>query len=283
MIADVRMLHKFECAKSAWSKSVSKGTIRDMSETYSKLFSSITDSTIWAEPNETRILWITMLAMADRHGYVGASIPGLAARARITIEQCEKGLQTFMSPDPYSRSSEHEGRRIEIADRGWILLNYERFRDMRDEEARKEYERIRKRKQRGKKCPEMSQLSRDVPKSPAVSAQAYADTYTDPEKKRHSAAQAHRLTLTELPDEWIAWARNEGRVIGCHTWDTFRDYWQAVPGSKGTKLDWFATWRNWVRREDSNGNRKAGRGNSAADRVRAANATEADPEIDRYF
>ena len=120
----------------------------DMSETYSKLFSSITASTIWAEPNPTRIVWITMLAMADRHGYVGASIPGLANTARVSIAECEIAINSFLSPDTYSRSQDHEGRRIEVADRGWVLINYERFRDMRDEEARKEYERNRKRAQR---------------------------------------------------------------------------------------------------------------------------------------
>jgi hypothetical protein len=28
----------------------------------------------------------------------------------------------------------------------------------------------------------------------------------------------------------------------------FRDYWKGVSGSKGVKLDWPATWRNWIRR-----------------------------------
>lgn len=30
--------------------------------------------------------------------------------------------------------------------------------------------------------------------------------------------------------------------------EIFIDYWLAVSGSKGVKLDWDATWRNWVRR-----------------------------------
>jgi len=30
--------------------------------------------------------------------------------------------------------------------------------------------------------------------------------------------------------------------------DQFWDYWTAQPGQKGVKLDWNATWRNWVRR-----------------------------------
>lgn len=29
--------------------------------------------------------------------------------------------------------------------------------------------------------------------------------------------------------------------------DQFRDYWIAQPGGKGVKLDWLATWRNWIR------------------------------------
>jgi hypothetical protein len=29
--------------------------------------------------------------------------------------------------------------------------------------------------------------------------------------------------------------------------DDFRDYWIGVPGAKGLKLDWLATWRNSIR------------------------------------
>ncbi len=32
----------------------------------------------------------------------------------------------------------------------------------------------------------------------------------------------------------------------------FRDYWYAVPGQKGVKLDWPATWRNWCRNAKKN-------------------------------
>lgn len=28
----------------------------------------------------------------------------------------------------------------------------------------------------------------------------------------------------------------------------FEDYWNAQPGQKGVKVDWHATWRNWIRR-----------------------------------
>ena len=106
-----------------------------MSLTFTKLFSSITESTIWTENDPTRIIWITMMAMADRRGRVWASIPGLANRARASVEDVEAALSKFLSPDKYSRTTEHEGRRIEQIEGGWRLLNHEKYRAIRDEEA----------------------------------------------------------------------------------------------------------------------------------------------------
>ena len=123
-----------------------------MGQTFVKLFSSITDSTIWAEPDRTRLVWITLLAMADAQGCIWASIPGLANRARVPVEDCRTALDTFLTPDRDSRTPDNEGRRIEIIDGGWRLLNYTRFREMKNEEARKaskrEYMRRWRRSQR---------------------------------------------------------------------------------------------------------------------------------------
>lgn len=112
-----------------------------MSVTFTKLFSSITESTIWVAPDAHRLTWITMLAMADRSGRVWASIPGLANRARLPIQAVEEALQAFMSPDPYSRTKDNEGRRIEEIDGGWRLLNHAKYRTIRDEESIKESKR----------------------------------------------------------------------------------------------------------------------------------------------
>lgn len=113
-----------------------------MSVTFTKLFSSITESTVWCEPHATRICWIAMLAMADRHGRVWGSIPGLANRARITIDECRTAIECFTMPDRDSRTKENEGRRIEPIDGGWRLLNHAKYRDLRDEESQRESKRI---------------------------------------------------------------------------------------------------------------------------------------------
>lgn len=55
----------------------------------------------------------------------------------------------------------------------------------------------------------------------------------------------------EAPEEWIQWALAQRK-----DWDkdlawqesmAFKDHWISKPGKDGLKLDWQATWRNWVR------------------------------------
>jgi hypothetical protein len=106
---------------------------------YTKLFESILESTVWQEAPPIKVVWITMLAMADRDGVVEASIPGLAKRAGVEREECERALALFLAPDPDSRTTEHEGRRIEVVTGGWCLLNYNIYRERasKDEAARK--------------------------------------------------------------------------------------------------------------------------------------------------
>jgi hypothetical protein len=49
-------------------------------------------------------------------------------------------------------------------------------------------------------------------------------------------------------DEWKEFCVNERPELNpVQTFDKFKDYWIAQAGQKGVKLDWFATWRNWVR------------------------------------
>jgi hypothetical protein len=110
---------------------------------YTKLFNSILGSTVWREPAATKVVWITMLALADRYGEVEASVPGLAHLSGQNIEETEAALATFLAPDPYSRTPEHEGRRIEPIDGGWCILNHGKYRERMSEEDTKERNKIR--------------------------------------------------------------------------------------------------------------------------------------------
>lgn len=52
-----------------------------------------------------------------------------------------------------------------------------------------------------------------------------------------------------LPKDWGEWAISEGWQEAAIRFEAekFRDYWIGVGGQKGAKLDWQATWRNWMR------------------------------------
>ena len=125
---------------------------------YTKLFHSILDSSIWQESHQTRIVWVTMLAMADQHGEVQASVPGLAKRAGVTIREAEDALTILLSPDAYSRTPDNEGRRIATIDGGWEILNHAKYRFEASLEDRKEKAAMRSKRFRDRnKTPQPSQ------------------------------------------------------------------------------------------------------------------------------
>jgi uncharacterized protein YdaU (DUF1376 family) len=66
-----------------------------------------------------------------------------------------------------------------------------------------------------------------------------------------SARRGARLDPGWVPSEIdAAWARAKRPDLDIpETIERFRDYWTAKAGADATKLDWSATWRNWVRNE----------------------------------
>ncbi len=53
-----------------------------------------------------------------------------------------------------------------------------------------------------------------------------------------------------FPSEWLTFCKQQRPDLQpLQTFEQFQDYWCAKPGKDGVKLDWFATWRNWVRNQ----------------------------------
>jgi hypothetical protein len=104
----------------------------------------ILNSSIWTESASTRLVWFTLLILCDTDGYVGASLPGLARQAAVSVEDCSLALTLFLEPDPFSRTKEHEGRRVEVADRGWRVLNFSKVLERLSSDRVKARDRMRK-------------------------------------------------------------------------------------------------------------------------------------------
>jgi hypothetical protein len=78
---------------------------------------------------------------------------------------------------------------------------------------------------------------------------AIPETETETETKKEKKTLGKRLASDfSFPKEWEDFCQTERPELSpVKTFDQFKDYWIAQAGQKGVKLDWFATWRNWVR------------------------------------
>jgi len=182
---------------------------------YTKLFNSILASTIWDADMPTRIVWITLLAMADKNGVAEGSLPGLAKFARVTRKDCERALKILIAPDPDSRSQEYGGRRIMPVDGGWMLLNHAKYRTKLNEDERREYLRVKQAEYR-RQHKSTTVNNRQQPST--VSTQAEADTEADTDTK---AEEDQTPVVSGFETFWTSYPRKVGKGAA-------RDEWQRL-------------------------------------------------------
>jgi hypothetical protein len=71
------------------------------------------------------------------------------------------------------------------------------------------------------------------------------ETKTERDKNKRGSRLAQDFFF---PKEWCDFLVEQRPELNAQqTFEKFKDYWIAQAGQKGVKLDWFATWRNWVR------------------------------------
>lgn len=116
----------------------------EMAGVYVKLFGSILNSSVWCAETETKIVWITMLLLADGEGKVWGAVPGIARQAGVTVEAARRAIEYLGRPDPDSRSKDEAGRRIVTIDGGWQIVNAQKYREMQTGGQRRASERARR-------------------------------------------------------------------------------------------------------------------------------------------
>lgn len=126
-------------------------------------------------------------------------------------------------------------------DKHWNILNWDKRQFVSDSST------MRVRKYRDKK----KQSSNDDETLQKRSSNAI-DTEADTDKKQNSKRGSRLANDWVLPNEWEYWANKERPDLNAlQVADQFKDFWCAKPGKDGLKLDWAATWRNWVRNQKS--------------------------------
>lgn len=236
---------------------------------YTKLFNSILASTIWREDDKVRIVWITLLAMADKNGVAEGSVPGLADMARVSIDDCKRALQALMAPDEYSRTSSYEGRRIRQVDGGWQLLNHGKYRNKMNADERREYNRKKQAEWRLRKkgvstrCQQMSNDVNDNNQSLPLSAHTEAEAAPDIESTR--ARDDDSGPYAPTMGEWIQeCARYQIPAFYAET--KYEWYAEKQWRSQGQPISWKAAVKRVKRWYENDGRPKAESG-SIEDRM----------------
>lgn len=164
---------------------------------FTKLFSSITESSVWCESDRTLRIWVAMLARKNAHGIVEGSIPGMANLCRMSVDDFKAAINPLLKPDPYSRNPEKDGRRLEVVPGGWSVINHLSYRDRpQDQEgSRAEYYR----KYRLEKDQEKKSVSRNNMQQSDVSHNTDTDTDTDTEeiKEKESKKEKEKPLLSD--------------------------------------------------------------------------------------
>lgn len=190
---------------------------------YTKIFQSIVTSTIWQEPNDCRVLWVTILALKGGDQICNATIPALAKFCNLTIKETEKYLQQFQKPDKYSRSQEFEGRRIEKVEGGFLVLNGKKYSDLLRSSERRDYicQKVaehRKKVKENNRVTDVNNVNNVNPPSPSPSPSPYPNKY-------------------KLPSS------PNGDVKGSFLEESFKSFWNAYPRRIGKG----AAFRAWKR------------------------------------
>ena len=118
---------------------------------YGKIFDSIYEGTLYGQW-EALVTFQQLIVLCDADGMIDMTPQAIAARTSIPLKIIQKGIKILEAPDPFSRTPDEEGRRIELIDGhrpwGWHIVNHEKYRAMQDAEITRAQTRERVRKHR---------------------------------------------------------------------------------------------------------------------------------------
>lgn len=155
---------------------------------YAKIFDQIYDGSL-ADNWQALVSFQQLLILKDSDGVVDLSVAALSRRTGIPREIFEVGIPILESPDPESRSSAEDGRRIVRIDPdrswGWKVVNHAFYRNLASRDDKKDADRRRmaaKREEKDKQNQQCRDESQGVAdgrgESPEVAEVAHANTDT---------------------------------------------------------------------------------------------------------
>lgn len=174
---------------------------------FAKVFEQIFDSSI-AQDYTIRHMFIDLLILADQTGAVDMTPDAIARRTNVPQETVERCISELCQPDVKSRSPLEDGKRLVPLDShrdwGWRIVNYQHYRKIRDQEARRsyfrDYQRKRRRKERAVKDTEVNKVNRvETSASPSSSKSRCTQTEAEEFCKSIGLPRSDGLAM------WLHW------------------------------------------------------------------------------
>lgn len=214
---------------------------------YTPLFSSLTTGTLCGKWPDIG-LWPIVLSLSDKHGVVDVTPQYLASVTGLALADVIACMARFCGPDPYSRTRDCSGARLELIDEhrdwGWRIVNHGKY----AERARKQNH-DQRRLDSGENAKRMSDRreTRRDPTGPDATREHPLSSSSSSSSSNKSRARKRGSRLAddfELTPDRKTYAVKQGANPE-REFERFTNYWRAKAGSGATKLDWDATWRNW--------------------------------------
>lgn len=197
-------------------------------------------------------LLVTLWCYADTHvrgdDTLPIKLPALARAIGSTVEMLRRLPPCWLS--------ERTDGTVVLPD--YNAKNLIKARELR-REGNRERQRRHREKQRGNRNAHTEQASRVTSRVTSVTNNAPPNPDPIPISKNSAPsapddgeAKAKAKRGTRLPDDFALTPERRDVALKrgidpLNTFEEFVDYWRAVPGAKGTKLCWEATWRNRCR------------------------------------
>lgn len=165
------------------------------------------------------------------------------------------GLDDGISQAIYRQMQERD-----LIDADGRIVAWERRQPKREREGDSSTERVRAFRERQRhETPRNATERQDEPSNANASQETPRVEERRVDKKEREPRATRLADSWTLPEDWKAFCVSERPDLDPDfTAKRFADYWHGKPGKDGRKLDWLATWRNWVRGERTGPNAAPG-------------------------
>ena len=159
-------------------------------------------------------VWAYIIAHAKPPGEVEVNPRVVAALIGCSPEQVEEAMAVFLQPDPLSRNTAHDGRRLlPLGPFTYEVTGWDKYQQMRNEEARREQNRLAQQRFRERK-----QASAKGKQEAAQSAHVDVDVDS---KKRGKSARRPESVSEEVWRDWLAHRRRKRATVTATVLRTF--------------------------------------------------------------